>query len=664
MRKTRKMLAVLLALVLFSMTALTGCGGDDDDDGGSRKKKPTESVKDDPTSVPTEPPSGSGTLKKGDSLSKALGFSTKLPTTVTLTMLNEGGTNMYMTKEDGHIRNFMDVISEITVGEYQGNTKEKNFNTLKLQWSDGSDIEILYSGSQLIYKADGTREVYSLTGGTLVDAADALMSDVPDDDGLKNISCSELGIKTKAPLDSDTVYDEEAGLYIGVGSGTPNNIPYVLVYRIRDSKYSAKDYFKKSGIPFFEDAYGDDLISYSNVEELDAEMADGTKVTFYGCEFTYTAYGNRLCAYRIVGQFGNDLIYLTGKYVDGDEDMMEDVMEVLEIAAIYLTVTDGGTAKNDPTPEPTKKPGPSTDNFTIVASPASQVKYEKYDNGLFSAEIPKGWVVEVHEQSDYIHYTFQIYDPKNPDLRIMYNMKSEGYWASKADHDFFANAYPTSELSANPWLDELTTLALLPAFFKIMPDGTMFKFRKTTDFKKIESLGTDVFGGEIIHATSTNAEGKTVEGIYSASIMKINLYYVNMLYVYGATFMTAPEGELSNWIEVLEHIFSTVEFSAAYQKALNEELIFQGQAAMEISRICSQTTDIVISGWESRQATYDRISQKQSDATLGYERVYDTEKGEIYRAPLDFLDNYSGSRYRAVTDDQYLLPIDGYIQWK
>ena len=64
MRKTRKMLAVLLALVLFSMTALTGCGGDDDDDGGSRKKKPTESVKDDPTSVPTEPPSGSGTLKK------------------------------------------------------------------------------------------------------------------------------------------------------------------------------------------------------------------------------------------------------------------------------------------------------------------------------------------------------------------------------------------------------------------------------------------------------------------------------------------------------------------------------------------------------------------------------------------------------------------------
>ena len=52
------------------------------------------------------------------------------------------------------------------------------------------------------------------------------------------------------------------------------------------------------------------------------------------------------------------------------------------------------------------------------------------------------------------------------------------------------------------------------------------------------------------------------------------------------------------------------------------------------------------------------------DATLGYERVYDSEKNEIYRAPVDFFDYYSGDRYKPVTDDQYLLPIDGYIDWK
>lgn len=34
----------------------------------------------------------------------------------------------------------------------------------------------------------------------------------------------------------------------------------------------------------------------------------------------------------------------------------------------------------------------------------------------------------------------------------------------------------------------------------------------------------------------------------------------------------------------------------------------------------------------NRQNSYDIISQKQSDATLGYEHVYDTETNEIYKA--------------------------------
>ena len=57
------------------------------------------------------------------------------------------------------------------------------------------------------------------------------------------------------------------------------------------------------------------------------------------------------------------------------------------------------------------------------------------------------------------------------------------------------------------------------------------------------------------------------------------------------------------------------------------------------------------------------MSQKQSDATLGYERVYDTETGEIYKATNGFTDVYDGKRYKAVTDDNmYAKPISGYIE--
>lgn len=41
-------------------------------------------------------------------------------------------------------------------------------------------------------------------------------------------------------------------------------------------------------------------------------------------------------------------------------------------------------------------------------------------------------------------------------------------------------------------------------------------------------------------------------------------------------------------------------------------------------------------GWHNRQTTYDIISQKkQSDVTLGYERVHDTESGRTMALVLN-----------------------------
>lgn len=60
--------------------------------------------------------------------------------------------------------------------------------------------------------------------------------------------------------------------------------------------------------------------------------------------------------------------------------------------------------------------------------------------------------------------------------------------------------------------------------------------------------------------------------------------------------------------------------------------------------------------------TTDRF-QKQSDATLGYERICDTETGEIYKAENGWSDGYHGDRYQLVSEDSmYLEPISGYIE--
>ena len=69
-----------------------------------------------------------------------------------------------------------------------------------------------------------------------------------------------------------------------------------------------------------------------------------------------------------------------------------------------------------------------------------------------------------------------------------------------------------------------------------------------------------------------------------------------------------------------------------------------------------------MSAWENRQKSYDIMSQKQSDATLGYERVYDTETGDIYKAYNGFTDDYYGNRYQGITDDMYSEAVSGYIE--
>ena len=84
-------------------------------------------------------------------------------------------------------------------------------------------------------------------------------------------------------------------------------------------------------------------------------------------------------------------------------------------------------------------------------------------------------------------------------------------------------------------------------------------------------------------------------------------------------------------------------------------------ASSYFMQTASEISDMVMSSWENRNTTYDILSQKQSDATLGFERVYDTETGDVYKAYNGFTDDYSGTRFAPVTDDMYLKATSGEI---
>ena len=83
----------------------------------------------------------------------------------------------------------------------------------------------------------------------------------------------------------------------------------------------------------------------------------------------------------------------------------------------------------------------------------------------------------------------------------------------------------------------------------------------------------------------------------------------------------------------------------------------------EISRITNERLEIIMAAWEDRNVEQDITSQMQSDETGGYERVYDTQTGEIYRAEAGWYESTGSDRYKPVTENKmYAEPISGYIE--
>lgn len=299
----------------------------------------------------------------------------------------------------------------------------------------------------------------------------------------------------------------------------------------------------------------------------------------------------------------------------------------------------------------------------IKPAATSKIALEDYDNGMFSMKIPLGWKVDVLGGVDCIHYTFRVFDPKNDGYQIFFNMKTEGYLSSEKERKWYNSMYPGTPMGALPAIEPRTA----EAFYKILsramkiaaPD---FAFPTINNFTVIEKIGKNPTGGDILRATYTDAKNRKFDGVFSATVAPVSLYYVTANNVYSTVFFTAPENELVEWESVLNRCTESIQFSDEFIRQFgNQEATLAKQIANN-AKICNEMTDIITSGWEQRQSTYDIISQKQSDATLGYERVYDTETGEVYKAYNGFTDDYSGERYQPVTDNMYNRAIDGYIE--
>ncbi|MBR6949856.1 MAG: hypothetical protein IKH54_06725 [Bacilli bacterium] len=342
-------------------------------------------------------------------------------------------------------------------------------------------------------------------------------------------------------------------------------------------------------------------------------------------------------------------------------------------ASIYLFITGDSTSG---------KMGilPKKEEVKITKDAAKTIEYEKYDNGLVSFNKPKGWEVVV-APFDYIHYSFKVYDPSNPTYMFLFGMKLEGYNKSWDAKNWQQTYYPGNLFAQLPVIDPQNT----DGFYKVWNETAEYVNKNDAksnylpllnDFSVVEDLGTNEIGGNVLRATYTDSSNKKAQGLFTANVMSAGTYYVYSnpfnwssgqidvwpLNVYNIVLMSAPDEEFVNWQPVLDKCLGTIQFSDEFINGFNKEESSILNTIQANQKVYDQMSDMIMDSWEKRNNSYDIISQKQSDATLGYERVYDTETGDIYKADIGFTDHDWNGRYEPVTDDMYNLPTSGYIE--
>lgn len=336
---------------------------------------------------------------------------------------------------------------------------------------------------------------------------------------------------------------------------------------------------------------------------------------------------------------------------------------------------DGPTAILTPNDNQPKKP-----EVNISKTPAEElmgklVPYEDV-NGCFTATIPEGWAVSTAGFD--MMYWIRIYDPQNPELQVFALLKTECLLMDQNSKAFYENK---RNLELYKIFADMIVVEKVEDFYSQLgefnnfmtayePTYAGFEYPQISNFEVLErqdygSFLSDVaMEDSILHATFDNpATGQKGEGMFTGTLLRgfvMNGVGCNMMYNINA--VTAPYGEFAEYEQLLTQIFSSIQYTDAFVSTVMKDQQIKAAGSAQLSQILAETSNIITEGWAARQTNYDSISAKYSDSILGYERVYDVETGEIYKAYIGFTDNPGMSDYyQPVTEDMYSQPVTGYI---
>jgi hypothetical protein len=309
-------------------------------------------------------------------------------------------------------------------------------------------------------------------------------------------------------------------------------------------------------------------------------------------------------------------------------------------------------------------------------SQGSGLKLESFDGGFFSIDKPRGW--EVITAGECAGFAFLIRDPSEPLRQIFYFGEVGPVYLSEQqrqiDYQYVSmGGYPVG------WID-------MPAVNPLTPDNFLAQFHliarsqiarnfmpQCPRLENVQIISkvkqpSPISGGSAGLLRALFAQGGSLgEGLFLVTVAPVLPFNggpgAGLGYGFSIIGITAPKREFQEIEDLLVRSVGSYTTSQSYvSNCLAQQANTYG-AILKAGKTLSETSDIIMQGWENRNKVDDVLAEKRSDAMLGRERLYDPNTGEVYEFENGFYDKYKLEQSRYEMNDLQPLPDESHNLW-
>ena len=380
------------------------------------------------------------------------------------------------------------------------------------------------------------------------------------------------------------------------------------------------------------------------------------------------------------------IIFISGCIDDNDVNQTQPVVKQVTTPQPTAKIPDAITNKTSA--EPTSKPGTEQitnktgmqlgaeiDKTSIGEVAKTQLlKLAPWTDNAVSMNVPVEW--NVYTGGYCATKSILARDPHNILNQVFYFSEAGPVYTTEEqrqwDQNYMAmDGYPVAwaespvvdPLTAENYLANFGKFASTPLMKKAFPQAPIMTDVKVISKEDIANKPSYATDAKLIRA-EFKQNGKQGEGYFYVitSDMGIGIGYGMMLIG-----ITAPKGLLDLITPSLEASLESFTLSKGYVDACIQSQNKAAAGALKAGKIMSETSDTIMDAWDSKLEAEDRMSQKQSDATLGYSRLYNPETDEVYEVTPEFSEYYQDhgnefdmSYLQELPDDKWgYAPLNG-----